>query len=82
MPDVPQVHERLDRLQLDGQLQRVAERAVRVGKSVEQIPMLVVRRNSDQLRIAGEEVHLEHGLVRHTVAERRRLDAQTGDRST
>ena len=40
-----------------------------------------VRRRGDDLAGAGEHVHLEHRLVRQAVAERRRLDAQPGDRA-
>ena len=72
--------ERLDRLELDAQAHRVAERSVRVGEGAEQVGVLGGR-GGDHLAGAGEDVHLQHRLVRQPVAERRRLDAEAGDRA-
>ena len=72
--------ERLDGLELDAQTHGVAERPVRIGERAIQIGVLVGRRG-DHLPGAGEDVHLQHRLVRQPVAERRRLDAEAGDRA-
>ena len=79
----PQVGERdegLHRFEFDAQAHRVAERPVRVGEGAEQVGVLAGR-CGDHLARSGEDVELQHGLVRHPVAERRRLDAEPGDRA-
>ncbi len=73
--------ERLDGLELDPQPHRVAERAVRIRERPEEVGVLVWGRRDD-LAGSGEDVHLEHRLVRHPVAEGGRLDAQAGDRTS
>jgi hypothetical protein len=75
-PDV-----RRNRLQLDLQPQRVAEGAVGVGEAGEQVGVLAVGRGRDDLAVGGENVHLEHRLVRQPVPERGGLDAEPGHRS-
>ena len=77
-PHVAQGDVRLDRLELDAQSDGVAEAAVGVGEGGEQVGVLAVRTCGDDLAVAGEDVHLDHGLVRQPVAERRRLDAEAG----
>ena len=80
-PDVPQLDVRLHRLELDPEPQGVAERAVGVREGAEEVGVLAVGRRDDDLAGAGEDVHLEDRLVGQPVAERRRLDAQPGDRA-
>ncbi len=75
---VAQADVRKDRLELDLEPQRVAERAVRVGKGLEQIAVLVVGPSDHGPSIPHEHLHLEHRLMRQPVAERRGLDAQPG----
>ena len=72
-------HERLDGFQLDLQAHRIAKRAIRIGEGAKQIAVLVLRRGQ-HVACAGEDVHLQHGLVGQAVAKRRRLDAEPGDR--
>jgi hypothetical protein len=67
------------RFESDPQPGGVAEAAVGVGERVEQV---VAGPDGDHLAGAGEDVHLEHGLVREPAAEAGRLDAETGDRAT
>ena len=71
-------------LELDAQPGGVAERAVRVGEAVEEVAVRVVggAGGGDHLAGSGEHVELEHRLVRAAVAERRRLDAHSGDGPT
>ncbi len=75
---VPQLDVRGHPLQRDPQPGGVAERAVGVGERVEQV---VTGADRADLPVAAQDVHLEHRLVRQPVAERRRLDAEPGDRS-
>ena len=70
--------ERLDGLELDAQAHRVAEGSVRVREGTEQVGVLAGR-CCEHITGAGEDVHLEHRLVRQSIAERRRLDAEAGD---
>ncbi len=63
------------RLELDPQPRGVAQRAVGVGEGVEQV---VARPGGDHLARAGEHVHLRDRLVRQSVAEAGRLDAEAG----
>ena len=79
--DVPQGDVRRDRLELDAQAQRVAERAVGVREAVEQGGVLVAGRGGHDPAVAGQHVELEDGLVRAAVAPRRALDAEPGDRA-
>ena len=76
--DVAQPDERPHRGQLDAQAQRVPERAVGVGQAGEEIGVVDGR---EDLAGAGEDVGLDHRLVRQAVAERRRLDAEPDDRA-
>jgi len=72
---------RRHRLEGDPQPDGVAEAAVGVGEGGEQVGVLVVGGRRHDLPVAGEDVHLEHRLVRQAVAERRRLDAESGHRA-
>ena len=65
-------------LERDPEAGRVAEAAVGVGERVEQVVAGTCR---DDLARPGEDIHLEHGLVRQSVAEAGRLDAEPGDRA-
>ena len=80
-PQMAQRHERFDRFQLDLQAHRIAQRAIRIGERTEQVGVLV---DGCPYHLAGtgENVHLQYRLVRQAVAERCRLDAQTGDGAT
>jgi hypothetical protein len=49
---------------------------------VEEIGVLAVGRGRHDLSATGEHVHLQDRLVRQAAAERRRLDAETGDGAT
>ena len=79
--EVAQVHVRPDRLELDGEREAVAERPVGVREAAEQVGVLVVVGGDDNAAVAGEDLHLGDGLVRHAVAQRGGLDAQAGDRA-
>ena len=79
--EVPQVHERRHRLQLDRQRQGVAQSPVGVGEPAEQVRVLVVRGGRHHLAVAGQDLHGQDGLVRHAEAQRGGLDAQAGDRA-
>ena len=70
---------RLDRFELDREGQGVAEGAVGVREAAEQGGVLVVVGGADHAAVAGQDLHLGHGLVRHAVAQRSGLDAQPGD---
>ena len=78
-PDVLQGDERVHGFELDGEAQRIPQRAVGVGERAEQVLVLAVRASDDDLTVAGEDLRLEDRLVRQAGAERRRLDAQAGD---
>ena len=69
-PDVAQPDERLDRLEVDDQPQRVAQRAVGVGQRAEQVAMLAVGAGDDDLAGAGQHLDLAHRLVRQAEPER------------
>ncbi len=79
-PHVPQFHEPADRFEGDAQPHRVPEGAVGVGEAAEEraFALGAVGAGGDDLAGAGEDVHLEHGLVRQAQAERGGLDAQAG----
>ena len=79
-PHVPQLDEREHGLELDPQPGRVAEGSVGVGESPEEVCVLSLGARGDDIACAGEDVHLQDGLVRQAVAERRRLDAEAGHR--
>ena len=72
------------RLELDLQPQGVAEGAVGVGEAVVEVAVGVVGRaaDSDHLPIAGEDVHLDHRLVRQAPSEAGTLDPEARDGST
>ena len=80
-PHVTHRDERPDRLQLDPEPGGVPEGAVGVREPGEQVGVLAVRARGDDVAGAGEDVDLEHRLVRQPGAERRRLDAEAGDRA-
>ena len=79
--EVPQVHERRHRLQLDRERQGVAQGAVGVRESAEQVRVLVVRGGRHHLAVAGQDLHGQDRLMRHAQAQRGGLDAQAGDRA-
>ena len=68
------------RLQLDGEAERIPQRAVGVGEGRGTGPRARRRAGDDDLAVAGEDLRLEHRLVRQPGPERGRLDAQAGDR--
>jgi hypothetical protein len=70
------------RLQVDLHPKRVAQRTVGVGEAREQVGVFVVRPGHDHPAVPGQYLQLMDRLVRHPVAERRRLDTQSGDRPT
>ena len=74
---MPERDERLDGLQLDLESHRIAERPIGIRESRNR--SVVGRRRGEHLAGAGEDVHLQHRLVRQPVAERRGLDAEPGD---
>lgn len=78
---VAQGNERKYRLEFDLQPRRVAESAVRVGKAPVQVRVLALGCCREDLTATGEDVDLEYRLVRKPAAERRRLDAESGDRA-
>ena len=80
-PEVPQVHVRLDRLQLDRQRQRVAERAVGVREAPVQRRVLAVGRRGHDPAVPGQDLHRQDRLMRHAAAQRRGLDAKARDRA-
>ena len=43
--------------------------------------MLVIVGGADDAAVAGQDLHLGDGLVRHAVAQRGGLDAEPGDRA-
>src|SRR5204863_1598728 len=74
----PLVLEMHVRLRGDGfalELERVAERAIRVRESEKEIGVLVVRPARENLTVAGQHIDLEQRFVDEPVAERRGLDA-------
>ena len=73
--EVAQVHERLDRLELDGERQGVTKGPVGVRYSAEQVGVLVVRGGTQHAAVAVQDLHLDDRLVRKAVAQRGRLDA-------
>lgn len=81
-PEVTQRDERLDRLQLDLQSNRIAKCAIGIREGPEKVAVLVGG-GPDDLAGPGEDVHLQDGLMGgQPVAERRRLDPpQPGDRA-
>ena len=76
--DVAERDERLDRLQRDPQPERVAEGAVGVGEGAVELRVLLGG-GRHHLAGTGQDVQLQHRLVRHPVAEGRRLDPQAAD---
>mgnify|MGYP007089178104 CR=1 FL=1 len=78
---MPQHHERRHRFQLDPQTDRIAQRAIGIRETVEQIGVFVGGGRGDDVTAAGEHVDLDDRFVRQAVAERRRLDAEPGDRA-
>ena len=80
--EVADVHERLDGFELDGERQGVAQRPVGVREAAEQVGMLVVVGGADDTAVAGQDLHLGDGFVRHAAAQRGGLDAEPGDRAT
>ena len=68
-PGVRQVHIRLGRDQPDRQPQRVAQRAVGVWKSEEQIRILPAGAGH-QASVAEQDLHLFHGFVHQTELKR------------
>ena len=79
--EVAQVHVRPDRFELDGEGEGVAERPVGVREATEQVGVLVVVGGDDDAAVAGQDLQLGDGLVRHAVAQRGGLDAEAGDRA-
>ena len=79
-----QAHVGQHRLELDLQPQGIAEGAVGVGEAVVEVAVGVVGRaaDSDHLPIAGEDVHLDHRLVRQAPSEAGTLDPEARDGST
>ncbi len=55
--------------------ERVAERAVRVGESEEEVCVLVVRAASQHMPVPDQHIELEQRFVDESVPERRCLDA-------
>ena len=78
--EVPHVHVRFDRHQLDREGERVAKGAVGVREAVVEVAVLVVLGGDEHAAVAGEELHLGHRLMRQPVPDRGRLDAQAGNR--
>ncbi len=70
----------LRRYQTDLQPQRVAQRAVGIGKPGEQA-RVPERRALDDAALAGEDLHFLHRLVHQPVTERRRFDPQAAHRA-
>ena len=79
-PDVLQRHVGVHALELDGEAERIPQRAVGVREGVEQVRVVALRARDDDLAVTGEDLGLEHRLVREAGPERGRLDAQAGDR--
>ena len=75
-----QLHVRRDGLELDLQAHRVAQRTVGIGEEAEEIDVLLARAGKD-LAGAGEDIHLDDGLVRQAVAKARGFHAHAGDRA-
>ena len=76
---VPEMHVRLHRYRARLHAQRIAERAVGVGKAEKQIGVLVGRGAGDHASVAEDDVELEHRVVHEAIAVRGRLDADAGD---
>ena len=79
MTDMLQVNVAPHRNETGGNGERVAERAVGVGKAEEEVAVLVVRRAADDVPVASQHVERMHRVVDESVPERRGLDADAGD---
>ena len=77
-PEVRQGDERLDGFELDAQPDGIAQRSVGVGKRAVEVVVLM-RRHGENLARAGQDVHLDNGLVRQPAAKGRRLDSEARD---
>ena len=75
---MPERDERFDGFELDLETNRIAERPIGIRERTEQVAVLVGRRG-EHVAGAGQDVHLQHRLVRQAVAKRRGLDAEPGD---
>jgi hypothetical protein len=78
---VPHLHVVLHGLELDAQPGRIAEAAVGVREAAVEICVLALGAGGDHRSFAGQDVHLQHGLVRQPAAEGARLDAQPRHRA-
>lgn len=76
-----QCHIPFDGFELDAQSGGVAEGSVGVGEPPEQVGVLAFRSRGDDVAASGQDVDLEDRFVGEPVAERRRLDAEAGDRA-
>ena len=72
---------RFDRHRPLRDLERVAQRPVRIGEAVEEVAMRVVARAGEDPPVAGEHFERGDGVVDEAVPERRRFDAHTGKRT-
>jgi len=57
------------RCKLDRERKRVAERAVGIREAAVERVVLVARGSDDHPPVAGKDLHLDHRLVRHAVAQ-------------
>ena len=75
-----QLHVGRHGLELDLQAHRVAQRTVGIGEEAEEIDVLLARAGKD-FAGAGQDIHLDDGLVRQAVAEARGFHAHAGHRA-
>jgi hypothetical protein len=79
--EVEEMHVGLHGQRLRLHAQRVAERAVGVGKAEEEIRVLVGRGAGDDAPVAQQDVQLEHRVVHEALAVRGGFDADARERA-